>query len=123
MSIPKIIIPILVIITMFGGYYLRAAFTQPSTDITLTNTSTDEGEKLECIVDGIRCKGTAEFFTGLYEGVEGINSIITYASDRKAVFTYNPDIISPDSIRSIMEAEIEFDDGTSMQVFKCQSMD
>ena len=120
MSIPKFVVPLLVIATLLGGYFLRTAFTQPTTNITV---GTGEGTKLACVVDGVRCKGTAEFFTSLYQDTAGINRIETFAADHRVIFSYDPAIISPERIRSIMEAPILLDDGTSVQAFKCVSME
>jgi hypothetical protein len=119
MNVPKYVVPVLVIATLFGGYFLRTAFTQPTTNVTV---GTGEGNKLECVVDGVKCKGTAEFFTSLYRDIEGINSIETYAADHRVVFTYDPAIITPEQIRTIMEAPIPLEDGSSVQAFKCVSM-
>ena len=120
MNIPKYIIPVLVILTLFGGFYLRTAFTQPTTTATFGE---GEGTKLECVVEGVKCKGTARFFTMLYEDVPGISGIETYASDRQVVFTYDTSVITPDSIRAIMEAPVLLNDGSSVQVFRCLSME
>ncbi len=120
MNIPKYIIPVLVILTLFGGFYLRNAFTQPTTIATF---SASEGTRLVCVVEGVKCKGTASFFTMLYEDVPGISGIETYASDHRVVFTYDPSVITADRIRAIMEAPIPLNDGTHAQVFKCLSME
>ena len=118
MRLPRIIIPLLVALTLVGGYSLRLVFTQP----TLTKVFAEQpGEKAVFVVDGIRCWGTANFFTSLYEETPGVLSIQAYASERKAVFTFNPSIISRDRIRAIMEAPIPFNDGTTGQVFTCIS--
>lgn len=119
MRIPKILLPILVLIALFGGYFLRKAFTQPTTMIMLGGSG---HHTLTCTVDGLRCKGTASFFSELYENKTGIKSIVTYATEHRAVFTFDPAVISADSIRKIMEAPIPFRDGTSQQVFTCTSM-
>ncbi len=120
MSISKYIIPVLVIIALFGGFFLRTAFTQPSTEVSY---GSGDGVRLECEVEGIRCKGTAEFFSSMYEGVPGINGITTYASEHKAVFTYDPELITPDSIKAVMEAPIMLNDGTQHQFYRCVSME
>ncbi|UCG61651.1 MAG: hypothetical protein JSV52_15290 [Candidatus Zixiibacteriota bacterium] len=120
MKIPKYIIPILVVVALFGGYGLRTAFTQPTTNVSLGD---EGGAKLDCIVDGVRCKGTANFFTMLYKDVPGISGIETFATERRAIFTYDPTVISPDQIRAIMEAPIPMRDGSMVQVFTCLSME
>lgn len=120
MNVTKYIVPILVIVALFGGYGLRTAFTQPTTNVTL---NAGEGAKLDCVVDGVRCKGTAGFFTTLYKDVPGIIGIETFATERRAIFTYDPAVITPDQIKSIMEAPIPLRDGRVVQVFTCLSME
>ncbi|SYZ74603.1 exported hypothetical protein [Candidatus Zixiibacteriota bacterium] len=119
MRIPKLVIPLLVLLALTGGYFLRTAFTQPTTAVAYDSA---QGEKAVFVVDGVKCKGTAAFFTSLYKDIPGIIGIETYATEHKAAFTYDPGIISIDSIKAIMEAEIQFNDGTSGQVFKCLSV-
>lgn len=122
MRLPRTVIPILVVLTLLGGYGLRLAFTQP----TLAMTFGDEaapGAKAAFVVDGVRCRGTAHFFASLYEQVPGIVAIEAYASEHRAVFTFDPAVTSVDRIRAVMEAPIPFKDGTSNQVFRCRSVD
>jgi hypothetical protein len=119
MKIPMFILPILVLSALFGGYIMRSAFTQPTTNVRFTGGGT---KTMTCTVDGLKCKGTAAFFTKLYENRPGISGIETFATEHRAIFTYDPSIISPDSIRGIMEAPIPLRDGTSRQIFACQSM-
>jgi hypothetical protein len=120
MPLPRIIIPILVSLALVVGFGLRTSFTQP----TLTKTFADKpGAKATFIVDGVRCRGTAGLFASLYEDTPGIHAIEAYASERKAVFTFDPNVTSRDQIRAIMEAPIPFEDGTSNQVFQCLSVE
>jgi len=119
MSIPRLLLPVLVIVALFAGWFLRTAFTQPTTSVVF---SADARKTVVCTVDGIRCQGTAAFFTKLYAKAPGIAAIETFASEHQAVISYDPKLISPDGIRAIMEAPIPLRDGTSQQVFVCQSM-
>lgn len=120
MRLTRYIFPILIIVALSGGYFLRTAFTQPT---TYTGTAKGEGATAIFIVDGLKCKGTAAFFTMMYDSVPGINGIQTFATEHKAVFTYDPDKISKDSIKTVMETPVEFEDGSREQVFKCVSME
>lgn len=120
MRVPRFVIPILVIAALFSGYFFRLAFTQPTTQTTYQETT---GEQATFVVEGIKCKGTAAFFTSLYDSIPGIVGIETFATEHKAVITYNADVISIDSIRAVMEAPILFDDGTTAQVFRCLSVE
>jgi hypothetical protein len=119
MRIPRYILPILVLVALFGGYAMRAAFTRPTTSVVLADNG---GTILTCTVAGVKCQGTATFFSNLYAHTPGINSIETYATEHRAIFKYDPAVITADSIRRIMEAPIPLRDGTSRQIFVCQSM-
>jgi len=116
MKIHWIWIPILAIGTLFGGYYLRLAFTQPSTSVV---NEVKGDARIVCTVQGVKCKGTANFFTKLYDGVDGISTIETFGSEHKAIFTFDPGIITSEKIKEIMEAPIPLRDGSTRQVFTC----
>ncbi|MBT7790153.1 MAG: hypothetical protein HN757_14830 [Calditrichaeota bacterium] len=126
MNISKYIIPVLVLSTMFGGYFLRHAFTQPTTSAIFESGQSggnlEDNLTLTCKVQGVKCKGTANFFTKLYTDIAGISTLETVASDHKAVFTYNPKVISPDDIRAIMEKPIRLNNGSTKQIFTCLEM-
>jgi hypothetical protein len=115
-NLPKYIIPIIVVVFIFAGYHSRRLFTQPTTGVAYESR---RGEaKLVCIVEGLKCKGTANFFNGLFRDTPGITNIETFASEHKAVFHYRPQEISPADIKFIMEQKVTLRDGSQTQVFK-----
>ncbi len=116
MKIPRIALPVLVAAALFGGYFLRSAFTQPTAQASFVPGGSAE---LVCTVDGLKCKGTSNFFLKLYEGAPGISSIETFATEHKAVFRYDPAVITPERIQEIMEAAVPLRDGSHLQVFRC----
>ncbi len=120
MKLPKITIPLLAVIAIISGYNLRYVFTQPTSSVNFQN---GEGKTVVCIVEGLKCKGTAKFFTRLYSEIPGIISIETFASEHKAVITFDTNEITDEGVRAIMEHPIQLRDGTSRQVFKCLSME
>lgn len=119
MSVSKYLLPILVVAFLSGGYVLRLGFTQPTTQVTFDKVGQ---ARLECVVEGLKCKGTASFFTRLYAGRPGIASIETFGTEHLAVFTYDPSVITADEIRWIMEAPVPLNDGRRVQVFRCEDM-
>ena len=123
MRLPGFIIPLLVAAALYGGYNMRLLFTQPTTNLTYETGDPRTGTKSTFIVEGLKCKGTAAFFSSLYDSIPGIIRIETFATEHKAIISYDPDVITRDSIRSVMEQEILFNDGTSEQVFKCLSVE
>lgn len=120
MRIPKLTLPILVVAFLFGGYALRLIFTQPTTAATMGG---DGGATLTCVVDGVKCKGTAAFFSSRFNEVPGIAGIETFATEHRAVFTYDPAVITPEDIRQLIDAPVVLDDSTTVDFFKCLSME
>ncbi|MBU0518466.1 hypothetical protein KKA00_00040 [bacterium] len=116
MKISKYLLPVLVIFTLFGGYALRHAFTKPTTQVTFEGNGT---ETTTYVVEGLKCKGTANYFTSLYKDKAGISSIETFATEHLAVFTYDSEIITADDIQAIMDASLPMKDGSHRQVFRC----
>jgi hypothetical protein len=115
MKVPKITIPLLVIIFVVGGYAFRTVFFFPTTDIAYSAVG---DSTVEFIVDGLKCRGTAGFFTSQFENTPGIESITTFAASHKAVFVYDSSIITPDRIKSIFEKEFRMQDGSFQSVFR-----
>lgn len=115
MKIPKLAIPIAVILFVAGGYLLQPVFFFPTTE---TAFSAVGDSRVEFIVEGLRCRGTAAFFVTLFEDTPGIESITTYAVDHKSVFVYDSKLITPDRINSIFEKEFRMNDGTFQSVFR-----
>jgi len=116
MKVTRYLLPVLVLVSLFGGYALRYAFTKPTTQTTFATQGT---QTATFVVQGLKCKGTANFFTSLYKGKEGIASIETIATEHLATFTYDPAVITEEDIQAIMEAPIPFQDGSHRQVFVC----
>lgn len=119
MNVPRLFLPVLVVAALFGGYSLRLAFTQPTTEVRFGEAGP---ATLSCVVEGLKCKGTANFFGGLYEGRPGIGSIETFATEHRAVITYDPAVITPDDIRAVMEAPVRLADGRHVRPFRCVEM-
>lgn len=117
-SLPKYTVAILSVLALTGGYFLRTAFTQP----TSTSSFSDQAgaETATFIVDGLTCKGTAMAFTALYKDVAGISGIETYATENKAVFSYNPKLITRQVIRAMMDTPVTLEDGSTSQLFKAR---
>lgn len=120
MPLPRIIIPVFVGLALVLGVGLRGKFDRP----TLTRTFAEKaGTKATFIVEGVQCRGTAALFASLYEDVPGIHEIVAYASEHKAIFTFDAGVVSREQIRAIMEAPIPFEDGTTNQIFQCLSLE
>lgn len=56
-------------------------------------------------------------------GLVGYLAIQAFGTERKAVVTFDPQCVTRDRIRAILEAPIPFDDGSTGQVFRCLAVE
>jgi len=122
MRVPAYVIPLLVIAALSSGYAARGVFTRPTTQSQQGAQDAYGTATLSCVVDGLKCKGTANLFSSLYRDRRGVAAIETFASEHVAVFRYDPASVTPDEIRAVMEAPIRLADGRQVQVFRCLEM-
>ena len=111
MRLPKIIIPILVLVAMAIGIGTRALFSVPTTDLLLADPEGKSISHITYTVQGVKCAGTANFFARRYRGVPGVIQVTTYADEHKAIIAYEPARITPDSLRRVFEAPVIGQDG------------
>jgi len=116
MRIPNYIVPILVIFALAGGYLLQPAFTKPTSSVSFIPA--EKEAVVVCIVEGLKCKGTANYFTRLVSSAPGIVSITTYAAEHKAVIVFDEESLTLDDIRGLIEQP----GGVNEGVFQCLSM-
>ena len=114
MRVPKLIIPALIVIFIVGGILIQPLFYFPTTEVAL---GAQGDSTVEFVVDGLKCRGTAGFFTNLFDGVEGIESITTYATTNSAIFVYDSKKISPDRISMMFQKEFRMEDGSFHKFF------
>jgi len=114
MRLPKLTIPIIVLLFVLGGYFAQSMFFFPTTEVALGAAGDSE---VEFKVQGLKCRGTASHFTSLFEGVAGIEKITTFAAKNQAIFRYNSSEISPDRIAMIFQKEHRLEDGTFYQFY------
>jgi hypothetical protein len=119
MTVSRYLLPILVAAALYGGFALRTALTHPTTQTTFSAVGS---EKVVCTVEGLKCKGTAAFFTKMFADTPGIGAIETFASEHKAVIYYDPDLITPAGIKAVIETAVPMRDGSHQAVFKCLAM-
>lgn len=115
MKIPKLTIPLTVLLFIVGGYVLQTVFFFPTTNAVFSATG---DSTVEFTVEGLKCRGTAAFFTDMFKSTPGIESITTYAADHRAVFVYDSRQITPDRIKVLFEREFKMQDGSFSSVFR-----
>jgi ferredoxin len=105
----------LCLLALGGGWLLRGPLTLPT---SAHNFSAAAEAEVSFKVDGLKCKGSAGLLVSFYEDAPGIASIKTYASERRAVFAYDPALTSPEKIQAVMEEPQLMNDGSREVIFK-----
>jgi len=125
MKLPAAFIPAAVLVFALLCVPLREAFVYPAASVTLGDSGSVDGSSVrtvEMIVQGVKCKGTAEFFVKRYEGQDGILDLEAYAADHKVVVTYDASAIDADGIRAIGEAPVRLKNGELRTFFVVQEL-
>ena len=114
MRVPKLIIPALIVIFIVGGILIQPLFYFPTTEVAF---AAQGDSTVEFVVDGLKCRGTAGFFTNLFSDVDGIESITTYATTNSAIFIYDSKKIDADRIAMLFQREFKLQDGSFHKFF------
>lgn len=125
MRLPAVFIPATVIVFALLTFPLREAFNLPAAQLSFADAaSVDESQvrTAEMIVQGVKCKGTANFFLARYEGEEGILDLEAYAADHKVIVTYDASKIGTDRIQEIGNAPVEMNDGEHRTFFVVEKL-
>jgi hypothetical protein len=120
MKLPSVFIPATILVFALLCLPLRGAFIYPAARVTLGESGSVDGSlvrKVEMIVQGVKCKGTAEYFLSRYKDQEGILDLEAYAADHKVIVTYDISKIDTDRIRAIGEAPVRVRSGELRKFF------
>lgn len=63
------------------------------------------------IIDGVRCRGTADFLREHIEHLPGLISMVAYAGKHRVVIKYSPEAIDVETIIAAIEKPIQTDNG------------
>ena len=125
MKLPSAFIPGAVLAFALLCLPLRDAFVYPAASVTFDESGAAGGavvRRVEMIVQGVKCKGTAEFFVSRYENQEGILGLEAFAADHKVVVTYDASKIDEDGIRAIGEAPVKLKNGELRRLFVVEEL-
>lgn len=72
-----------------------------------------DGETAEAvlIVEGVRCRGMADYLREHIEHLPGLVSMVAYAGKHRVVIEYSPRAVDVDGIIAAIEAPAKTDDG------------
>jgi hypothetical protein len=94
-----------VLVSFFGIILAANVWELPTQQHQFGDTSTNTRD-IQMIVDGLRCRGTSNFFLNKLSGVVGLISVNTYVQEHRAVIVYDPSKISVEEIQQVIEAPV-----------------
>ena len=106
-----------VVLVSFFGVILTANLWELPTQQHRFGETASETQEIQMIVDGLRCRGTSNFFLNKLSDVNGLISVNTYVQEHRAVIVFDPAQISTDDIRQIIEAPVRLRNGRIVQPF------
>ncbi|MFC2171782.1 hypothetical protein ACFLU6_04020 [Acidobacteriota bacterium] len=126
MRIPKLVIPAIIVFFALLTIPLKGAFNYPAAQVTLSDGGDVQQEdirELEMIVQGVKCKGTADYFISRYNDQEGILDMTAFAADHKVVLKYDSSKVSLETIKRIAEAPVTGNDGHEYDFFVIKNIE
>lgn len=125
MKLPTLYVPAAIVVFAVLCVPLREVFNYPAATVTFAGSETADAAEVrtaEMIVQGVKCKGTANFFLMRYQHQEGILGLEAYAADHKVVVTYDAGKIDAERIREIGEAPVLTQDGQLQRFFVVEEL-
>ena len=116
MKIHSILLPPLVLAAFFATIIIGQTWELPTMQHEFSTTGSD-ARQVEMIVDGLRCRGTSNFFVARLQDIPGLLGVTTYVQEHRAVIQYDPTVISVEEIREVIEDFVFLPDGRMVRPF------
>jgi hypothetical protein len=113
--IPAVIV-VLTVAGVVGANYINL----PSLTHSFDPAYEGETATTVLIVEGVRCRGMADYLREHIEHVPGLVSMVAYAGKHRVVIEYAPEAVDVETIIAAIEEPVETDDGL-MQYFDVTS--
>ena len=105
------------VLASFFGVILTSTLWELPTQQHQFGDSAANTRNIEMIVNGLRCRGTSNFFSKKLSVVDGLISVNTYVQEHRAVIVFDPSKISTKEIQQTIEAPVRLRDGRIVQPF------
>lgn len=109
---------------VIGVLFLSTIFISQNWELpTLSHKFSDadsgsESRKVEMVVQGLHCRGTANFFVRKIGETPGLLSLTTFVQKHSAQIEYDPTLIGIEEIRREIEEPVRLRDGRMARPFK-----
>lgn len=80
--------------------------------------STGQIQTVNIIVQGLRCRGTSNFFMKVVGEAPGVVSVSTFVQEHRATIKYDPSQIDPEGIARFVEKPVRLKNGRTVSPFK-----
>ena len=111
-----------VVLVSFIGVILAANIWELPTQQFQFEQSTRTTRSIEVIVDGLRCRGTSNFFMSKLSGTAGLISVNTYVQEYRAIIVFDPSKITVKDIQQIIEAPVRLRNGRIVKPFTVREL-
>ncbi len=116
MKIPSVILAPLTALLFAGAIMIADKWELPSTEKTFA-TPTGETIKVEMIIEGVRCRGTANFLNEMLGKLDGIVSVTTFVQEHRVLIKYDPELITEEEIITTIDNPVNMPDGSEVSAF------
>ena len=116
MKIPAALLAPVVLVSFIGVILVVNVWELPTQQQRFGDTAA-HAQSIQMIVDGLRCRGTSNFFMGKLSSADGLISVNTYVQEHRADIVFDPALISVEGIRQIIESPVRLRDGRIVQPF------
>jgi hypothetical protein len=119
--VPSTLLPPLVLILFLGLLAAVRGWELPTMQHQFGGNAAD-ARSAELIVDGLRCRGTSNFFVRRLENAPGLLAVGTYVQEHRAEITFDPAKTSLKRIREIIEEPVILRDGRVVRPFSVREI-
>jgi hypothetical protein len=117
MRVPSLLLAPLVVLTFSGAILIGQTWELPTMGQEFGAAASEE-HRVEMIVQGLRCRGTSNFFMQQLANVPGLLSVSTFVQEHRAEIKFDPSQIDIVGIQRVIEAPVFLADGRIVQPFE-----
>lgn len=116
-----IVIPVAIGVLIAAAFATTNAYRVPTLEHTFPGGRPAVVKTVEFVVEGVRCRGTSNFFAQKIGKVPGVVAVTTYTRGNLAIVEYDPMLTGPAEIRAAYESPDAID-GMEYEVFRTRSV-
>jgi copper chaperone CopZ len=107
----------MVVVLFLATIWIGKLWELPSMERTFA-AAPGEVHSADFVVEGLRCRGTSNFFMSMTEGVPGIVSVTTFVQEHRATIKFDPSQIDIQGISRAIEQPVRLRDGRVVSPFR-----